>query len=209
LFRANLSGKDSNGWVISREMPQYLAFYKPYEVLSQFTDAKGRRTLKEFIPFPRIYAAGRLDYRSEGLLLLSDDGLLIHRLTDPRYDHSKIYLAQVEGQIAPKDLEPLRQKILLPGVQSKLVMAEIIPEPSLPERSKPVRKYHPTSWLKITVNEGKKHEVRRLTAAIGYPTLRLVRIAIANITLENLKPGEWRQLRQKEIQIMRHALGFG
>lgn len=190
-------------------MPQYLAFFKPYEVLSQFTDAKGRRTLKDFIPIPRIYAAGRLDYRSEGLLLLSDDGPFIHRLTDPRYDHSKIYLAQVEGQIAPKNLEPLRQKILLPGIQSKPVMAEIIPEPSLPERSKPVRKYHPTSWLKITLNEGKKHEVRRLTAAIGFPTLRLVRIAIANITLNNLNPGEWRRLTPKEIQIMRRTLSLG
>jgi 23S rRNA pseudouridine2457 synthase len=189
-------------------MPQYLAFYKPYEVLSQFTDSKGRTTLKEFIPFPSIYAAGRLDYRSEGLLLLSDDGPLIHRLTDPRYDHPKIYLAQVEGVITSKDLEPLRQEILLPEIQSKPVMAEIIPEPNLPERSKPVRKYHPTSWLKITLSEGKKHEVRRLTAAIGYPTLRLVRIAIANITLNNLNPGEWRNLVPKEIQILRRALGY-
>lgn len=189
-------------------MPQYLAFHKPYEVLSQFTDPKGRITLKEFIPFPKIYAAGRLDYRSEGLLLLSDDGPLIHRLTDPHYNHPKTYLAQVEGEITPEDLAPLRQEILLPTIQSKPVRAEIIPEPDLPERSKPVRKYHPTSWLKITLSEGKKHEVRRLTAAIGYPTLRLVRVAIANITLKDLKPGEWRHLAPKEIQILRQALGF-
>lgn len=189
-------------------MPQYLAFYKPYEVLSQFTDSKGRKTLKEFIPFSRIYAVGRLDYRSEGLLLLSDDGPLIHRLTDPRFDHPKVYLAQVEGEIKPEDLVPLRQEILLPTIQSKPVTAEIIPEPDLPERSKPVRKYHPTSWLKITLSEGKKHEVRRLTAAIGYPTLRLVRIAIANITLKDLKPGEWRKLGPREIQILRGTLGF-
>ncbi len=187
-------------------MLNYLAFYKPYEVLSQFTDAQGRHTLKDYITIPGIYAAGRLDYRSEGLLLLSDDGPLIHRLTDPRYEHAKTYFAQVEGIVDPQALEPIRSGINLGNFQAKPADVEVIPDPGLPPRSKPVRGYHPTTWLKIVLKEGKKHEVRRLTAAAGYPTLRLVRVAIGPIQLGTLQPGEYRKLTSKEVRQLKNII---
>ena len=176
----------------------YLAFFKPYEVLSQFTDAEGRATLKDYIHIPGIYAAGRLDYRSEGLLILSDDGAFIHRLSDPRYDHPKIYLVQLEGVITPQDIKHFNENIILPKLQRYPARAELIPEPDFPPRSKPVRDYHPTSWMRITLREGKRHQVRRMTAAIGFPTLRLVRIAIGPVSLAGLEPGQWRRLTQEE-----------
>ena len=180
-------------------MPRYIALSKPFEVLSQFTDTQGRTTLKDYLPITGVYPAGRLDYRSEGLLVLSDDGIFIQRLTDPRFEHPKTYLAQVEGVPTDIALQSLRDSILLPGLQTRPVQVEIIPDPGLPLRSKPVRPYHPTSWLRVVLLEGKKHQVRRLTAAVGYPTLRLVRIAIGAITLGTLRPGEWRWLRSQEI----------
>ena len=186
----------------------YISFNKPYGVMSQFTDAHGRQTLKDFIDIPNVYAAGRLDYRSEGLLLLSDDGLFIHRLTDPNNNHPKTYLAQVEGSATLEDIQPLQNDIVLPGIQTKLAYTKIIPEPTLPPRSKPVREYHPTTWLKIILCEGKKHQVRRMTAAIGFPTLRLVRVSIANIELGELKPGEWRNLGHLELKKIKHTLGM-
>jgi 23S rRNA pseudouridine2457 synthase len=176
----------------------YLAFFKPYEVLSQFTDAEGRATLKDYIHIPGIYAAGRLDYRSEGLLILSDDGAFIHHLSDPRYDHRKIYLVQVEGVANSEEIQTVNEKIILPELQRYPARVELIGEPELPPRSKPVRDYHPTSWLKITLREGKKHQVRRMTAAIGYPTLRLVRVAIGPVLLGGLEPGQWRRLTEGE-----------
>jgi 23S rRNA pseudouridine2457 synthase len=178
---------------------RYIKFYKPFEVLCQFTDSEGRRTLKEFIPISGVYAAGRLDYRSEGLLLLTDDGKLIRRLTEPRFMHPKTYLAQVEGCLTDHAVRALQEKIVLPGTQTRLVQAELISEPALPPRPAPVRDYHPTSWLRITLFEGKKHQVRRMTAAVGFPTLRLVRIAIGPISLGELQPGGWRELNQREI----------
>lgn len=187
-------------------MPRYLAFYKPYEVLSQFTDQEGRTTLKDFISIPGIYAAGRLDYRSEGLLLLSDDGSLIHRLTDPRFAHTKTYLAQVEGVVDPATLAPIRTGIDLGDLHARPAKVEILPDPGLPPRSKPVRGYHPTTWLKIVLTEGKKHQVRRMTAAIGYPTLRLVRTAIGSVTLGELQPGQRRDLTISEVQRLMREL---
>ena len=186
---------------------RYLKFYKPFEVLSQFTDQEGRATLKDYIPVPSVYAAGRLDYRSEGLLLLSDDGPLIHRLTDPRYDHDKTYLAQVEGVVTEDAIHRLNSEIVLEGTQTKLAQARLIPEPDLPERS--VRDYHPRTWLEITLQEGKKHQVRRMTAAVGFPTLRLVRVAIGPVTLGSLQSGDWRDLSQEEVRELRSMLGFG
>jgi 23S rRNA pseudouridine2457 synthase len=180
-------------------MPEYLAFYKPFEVLSQFTDSSGRETLKNYIPISGVYSAGRLDYRSEGLLVLTNDGRLIQRLTDPRFDHPKTYFAQVEGAATPEAIAPMQQQILLPGFQTRLVSAEIIPEPDLPPRSKPVRPYHPTTWIKMVLREGKKHEVRRLTAAVGLPTLRLVRVSIGPLSLGSLLPGEWRRMKPAEF----------
>jgi 23S rRNA pseudouridine2457 synthase len=187
-------------------MRRYLAFYKPFEVLSQFSDSQGRKTLKDYIPVAGVYAAGRLDYRSEGLLLLSNDGLLIHRLTDPRFDHEKTYLAQVEGDITQEALRSLQTRILLPGLQTKTADAKLIPEPDLPPRPTPVRDYHPTNWLQIRLREGKKHQVRRMTAAVGLPTLRLVRVAIGPIQLEGLQPGAWRDLSAQEIRLLKKAL---
>lgn len=187
-------------------MARYLAFFKPFEVLSQFTDSRGRKTLKDFLPVAGVYAAGRLDYRSEGLLLLSDDGLLIHRLTDPRFDHEKTYLAQVEGIASPQALHSMQTHILLPGLQTKTAEVKLVPEPDLPPRPTPVRDYHPTSWLLINLREGKKHQVRRMTAAVGLPTLRLVRVAIGPIRLEGLQPGEWRDLSGQEIRALKKAL---
>jgi len=184
----------------------YLAFYKPYEVLSQFTDPHERRTLKEFIRVAGVYPAGRLDYRSEGLLILSDDGLFIQRLSDPRYDHPKTYLVQVEGIPTESDIGRLNTEILIPSIQTKPVQARIIPPPDLIPRSKPVRDYHPTAWLQIILTEGKKHQVRRLTAAIGLPTLRLVRVAIGSIQLGTLQPGEWRVLSSVELRKTMKAL---
>jgi 23S rRNA pseudouridine2457 synthase len=189
-------------------MSRYLAFNKPYEVLSQFTDSKGRRTLQEFIDIPGVYAAGRLDYRSEGLLILSDDGLMIHRLTDPDFTHKKTYLVQVEGVITDEAVKRLNHEILLPGIQTRLAHAEKIAAPDLAPRSKPVRDYHPTSWIRVELEEGKKHQVRKMTAAAGFPTLRLVRIAIGNISLGDLKPGEWRQLTRNEIDRLRAITGL-
>jgi 23S rRNA pseudouridine2457 synthase len=188
-------------------MFRYLAFYKPFEVLSQFTDTAGRQTLKDFIDVPGVYAAGRLDYRSEGLLLLSDDGGLIHRLTDPRYDHPKTYLAQVEGRVSEQAISRLHSEIVLPGIQTKLPQVTTVDDPQLPPRGQPVRDYHPTSWLKIVLHEGKKHQVRRMTAAVGFPTLRLVRTAIGKISLGDLKPGEWRGLTRKEIRDLKGLVG--
>jgi 23S rRNA pseudouridine2457 synthase len=183
-----------------------MAFFKPFEVLSQFTDSQGRKTLKDYIPVAGVYAAGRLDYRSEGLLILSDDGPLIHRLTDPRFDHEKTYLAQVEGIASPDALQALQTQIQLPGLQTKTPEVKLAPEPDLPPRPTPVRDYHPTSWLLITLREGKKHQVRRMTAAVGLPTLRLVRVAIGPIRLDGLQPGDWRDLGEHEIRALKKAL---
>ncbi len=177
-----------------------LKFFKPFEVLCQFTDAQNRRTLKDFIPIPNVYAAGRLDYRSEGLLLLTDDGELIQRLTDPHFEHTKTYCVQVEGIITQEAVAMLQEEIVLPGVQTRKARVEMIDDPGFPARSKPVRGYHPTSWIKITLQEGKKHQVRRMTAAVGFPTLRLVRVAIGPISLGSLHPGQWQFLTPVEIQ---------
>jgi 23S rRNA pseudouridine2457 synthase len=185
---------------------KYIKFHKPYEVLSQFTDAGGRETLKDYIPLEEVYAAGRLDYRSEGLLLLTDDGPMIHRLTDPRFEHPKTYLAQVEGIVPEEVLEPIRRGIDLGDIKTIPAQVEISPDPGLAPRSKPVRDYHPTTWLKIVLREGKKHQVRRMTAAIGFPTLRLVRAAIGGLTLGNLKPGEWRELAEEEVRLLREMV---
>jgi pseudouridine synthase len=180
-------------------MSRNIRFYKPFEVLCQFTDQTNRATLKDFIRVPGVYAAGRLDYLSEGLLILTDDGTLIQRITDPRYEHPKTYYVQVEGLLTVEALQKMRQQILLPGLQTRLVEVEIIPEPDLPARSKPVRPYHPKTWLKMTLCEGKKHQIRRMTAAVGFPTLRLVRVAIGEVTLEGLQPGAWKDLNRQEL----------
>jgi 23S rRNA pseudouridine2457 synthase len=187
---------------------KYLLFHKPFNVLSSFTDEEGagRATLKDYIDVPGVYAAGRLDRDSEGLLLLSDDGELLHRLTHPRYDHPKTYCVQVEGVITREAAGELRRGIVVKGVKTKRAEVELIEPPDLPPRSKPVRDYHPTSWLKIVLREGKKRQIRHMTAAVGYPTLRLVRVGIGPLSLGSLKPGEWRYLSEREIAQLQGGL---
>jgi 23S rRNA pseudouridine2457 synthase len=185
-------------------MPKYLLFNKPFNVLSAFTDPAGRATLADYVPVPGVYAAGRLDYDSEGLLLLTDDGALIHRLTDPRYDHPKTYLVQLEGLVTEAAAQALREGVLLRrrgelrSQRTRPAKVEIIADPGLPPRPVPVRAYHPTSWLRVVLREGQKRQLRRMTAAVGFPTLRLVRWAIGPLTLAELAPGQWRELTPAE-----------
>jgi 23S rRNA pseudouridine2457 synthase len=185
-------------------MSRYIRFFKPFEVLCQFTDQSGRATLKDYIRLPGVYPAGRLDYLSEGLLILTDDGSLVRRITDPKFEHPKTYYVQVEGLITDQALQKMQDTILLPGLQTRLVQVEIITEPDLPPRTKPVRPYHPKTWLKMTLREGKKHQIRRMTAAVGFPTLRLVRFAIGEITLDGLQMGSWKDLSSREIRSLLH-----
>jgi 23S rRNA pseudouridine2457 synthase len=181
---------------------RYIAFHKPYDVLSQFTDASGRATLKDFIPISAIYAAGRLDRDSEGLLLLTNDGRLAQRLTDPRFKHSKTYLVQVERVPNDDALQALRSGIDLKDGPTLPADVELLVEPpALPERPVPIRfrKNVPTAWLQIVLREGRNRQVRRMTAAVGNPALRLVRIAVGPVRLGDLRPGHWRELTPNEL----------
>jgi 23S rRNA pseudouridine2457 synthase len=181
-------------------MLHYLLVNKPFNVLSSFTDPEGRATLADYVPVTGVYAAGRLDYDSEGLLLLTDDGALIHRLTDPRHEHAKTYYVQLEGLVTPEAAQALREGVVLRGRRTRPAEVEIIADPGLPPRPVPVRAYHPTSWLKVVLREGQKRQLRRMTAAVGFPTLRLVRWAIGPLTLAGLAPGQWRALKPSEIE---------
>jgi 23S rRNA pseudouridine2457 synthase len=178
----------------------YLLFYKPYGVLTQFTDPAGRPTLKPFIPISGVYPVGRLDAESEGLLLLTDDGELAHRLIDPRFAHPRTYLAQVERIPDEKALERLRRGVRIQGRRTRPAEVERVAEPSVPPRSVPIRfrKSVPTTWLKITLREGRNRQVRKMTAAVGHPTLRLIRIGIGPLRLEGLTSGEWREMTSGE-----------
>jgi 23S rRNA pseudouridine2457 synthase len=186
----------------------YVKFNKPFEVLCQFSPSQNRQTLKDFLPVPGIYPAGRLDYRTEGLLLLTSNPAVAHRLTDPRYDHPKTYLVQVEGQVTAAIQAALQEKEILPGELTRTAAVEIIADPDLPPRIPAVRNYHPTSWLKITLREGKKHQIRRMTAAAGFPTLRLVRVSIGSLVMQGLKPGEWRYLSKDEVACLFEELAL-
>ena len=175
-----------------------IAFNKPYGVLCQFTDRDGRPTLADFIAVPGVYPAGRLDHDSEGLLLLTDQGGLAHRITEPRHKLAKTYLAQVEGIPQPPALAALRTGVLLrdgPTRPAEVQALETAPDWLWP-RTPPVRfrKTVPDRWLSLTLREGRNRQVRRMTAAVGLPTLRLVRIAIGRCTLDGLAPGAWREV---------------
>jgi 23S rRNA pseudouridine2457 synthase len=187
---------------------RYLALFKPYDVLTQFTDAEGRTTLHDFVPIPGVYPVGRLDRDSEGLLLLTDDGQLAHRLTDPRFGHPRTYLAQVEHIPDADTLASLRRGLILNDGPTLPIEADLLTEPpGLPERPVPIRfrKAVPTAWLRLVLREGRNRQVRRMTAAVGHPTLRLVRVAVGPVLLGDLSPGHWRDLSAEE----RAALGIG
>ncbi|MCS5698933.1 pseudouridine synthase [Cyanobium sp. FGCU-52] len=185
-----------------------LLFHKPYGVLSQFTPEPGSRwrCLAAFIDVPGVYAAGRLDADSEGLLLLTDDGRLQHRLTDPRRGHWRRYQVQVEGTPQPADLVRLAEGVVIQGWRTLPARVRAIADPDLPERDPPIRHRLsvPTAWLELELREGRNRQVRRMTAAVGLPTLRLVRVGIdlmdggPPLTLTGLAPGQWRELRAAE-----------
>lgn len=174
-----------------------ILFNKPYGVLSQFTDeGSGKPTLKAFIPLPGVYPAGRLDFDSEGLLILTDDGREQARIADPRHKMPKTYLAQVEGVPNEEALEALRRGIDLKDGRTRPAGAKIVPQPeNLWPRNPPirVRKSVPDTWIELTITEGRNRQVRRMTAAAGHPTLRLIRTRIGEWELGPLAPGEWRR----------------
>ena len=175
-----------------------IAFNKPFGVLCQFTDRSlpPRPTLAGFGLPPGVYAAGRLDHDSEGLLLLTDDGALAHRLTDPRHKQPKTYWVQVEGEPSPGQLAQLREGVALKDGPTRPAQVSQLEPPTLWPRDPPVRfrKTVPDAWLSLTITEGRNRQVRRMTAAVGLPTLRLVRVAVGGHRLEGLDPGEWRAL---------------
>jgi 23S rRNA pseudouridine2457 synthase len=178
-------------------MPGLILFNKPFEVLSQFTDRgteTKRRTLSDFIDKPGYYPAGRLDRDSEGLMLLTDDGKLQAQISDPKYKTPKTYLAQVEGEVAEESLARLRSGIELKDGMTRPAEVEQIADPDLWPRDPPirVRKSVPDCWIKLTIREGRNRQIRRMTAAVGHPTLRLVRWRIGDWTVEGLQAGEWR-----------------
>lgn len=183
---------------------RYVLFHKPYGVLCQFTDETGRKTLKDFIDIPDIYACGRLDADSEGLLLLTNDGPLIHRLAHPQSKAPKQYLVQVEGLPTPESLQFLKSGIVIDGKKTLPAFAEVTDEGAIwPPRIPPIRerKQIPTTWLSIILHEGRNRQVRRMTAAVGFPTLRLIRVRIGPFQLGTLACGQYRELKPSEIRI--------
>lgn len=183
---------------------KYILLNKPYGVLPQFTDKSGRPTLKDIISCPNIYPVGRLDMDSEGLILLTNDAKLNNYLSSPKHKQPKTYLVQVEGLPNEKSLELLQKGIIIEGRKTLPSKVKIIDEPkNLWPRTKPIRfrKNIPTSWLEITIVEGRNRQVRKMTAAAGLPCLRLIRISIGPFELGDLKPGEFREINKKELNL--------
>ena len=180
-----------------------IAFNKPYGVLPCFTDPEGRPTLANYIDLPGVYAAGRLDLDSEGLLLLTSDGTLAHHVTDPLHKLPKVYLAQIERIPSEEALGQLRDGVALNGKKTRPAEVRLLRDvPQLPDRPVPIRfrKNVPTAWLEMTLREGLNRQVRRMTAAVEHPTLRLVRVAIGPVRLGDLQPGTWRDVTPSEIE---------
>ena len=188
----------------------YILFYKPYDVLSQFKRADGHLSLADFGPFPKnIYAAGRLDADSEGLLLLTNDNIINHRITDPKFEHERTYVVQVEGIPDGSDIERLQNGVMIEGKCTKPARVELLTrEPDLQPRAIPIRfrKNIPTSWMEIVLREGRNRQVRKMSAAVGHPTLRLIRTSITFLTIHGLKPGMHREMTPGEVDKLYHLL---
>lgn len=187
-------------------MHEYYIFYKPFQVLCQFSAEGEKKTLADVLPVlnKNIYPVGRLDYDSEGLLILTSDKELTHRLLEPKFEHQRTYYAQVEGEVNDEAIKNLKAGVIINVngelYKTKKAEANILhPEPVLPERNPPIRfrKNIPTSWLQLTLTEGKNRQVRKMTAAVGYPTLRLVRYSIGTVTIDGMVPGQLVQVDEK------------
>ena len=187
--------------MMSASKPKTIVFHKPYDVLPCFTDPEGRPTLAGYINMPGVYAAGRLDRDSEGLMVLTSDGALAHRITDPKHKLPKVYWVQVERIPDDATLNRLRRGVLLRGIPTRPAEVRLLSRvPELPDRPVPirVRLTVPTAWLEIVLQEGMNRQVRRMTAAVGHPALRLVRVAIGPIRLGDLPVGAWRAMTVEE-----------
>lgn len=187
-------------------MSKILLFNKPFQVLTQFTSDDGKATLADYIDYPDFYAAGRLDYDSEGLLILTDEGSIQHYLANPKFKMEKTYWAQVEGDVTQQALSTLSKGVGLKDGMTRPAKARKISEPEIWKREPPIRerKSIPTSWIELKISEGKNRQVRRMTAAVGFPTLRLIRYAIGDWTLDDLEPGQ-SQLRDVDIKIPKRS----